>query len=537
MSKNLTRKGLALVSGTALALTSLVGVAAPASAAAGDVTMKPTTGTSFTVFNTDSMKLTTSVNSFLSGVDETLVSYRISNPDQHTLLVDFNLTADESGETIDVTGYKADGSTVSILANGDLGGSSMTGDFVIDFANLEIVAAVINDIGNGSAGPLAEEAYTPTISVLFDETAGNLSGLKTTSAADALARLGYGEGNAIITVEAWLESSSSTVVDAAYASAVQTVTFVDPASVSVISKVERVAGATPVVAQASALTVAVIVNDHFAISAATTGIGSSLDNRVLEEDDRILLTGQSTVTDDGIYIVQANDVNGDPVIASASAVTADLATYTSGIVTASLGDGAGDYPIAGTAGTDLVLGGSTNLSATYNLKNDASEVGVGGSLRFSNGSINLDQVDLTNWEYALTSSVSAQNVATAAVDLLATTEGFNIATANVQELVPAGYLATNKSAFGRLLFRGAVTGNSLSASATYKFTFRHGADLTPFADYSSAAVEVVAFTSTAVEIDATVAGLCKHLDCCLLGWNVSSDRSQRNTCSDLRFKR
>ena len=61
MSKNLTRKGLALVSGTALALTSLVGVAAPASAAAGDVTLAPTTGTSFTVFNTDAMKLTTSV--------------------------------------------------------------------------------------------------------------------------------------------------------------------------------------------------------------------------------------------------------------------------------------------------------------------------------------------------------------------------------------------------------------------------------------------------------------------------------------------
>ena len=57
MSKNLTRKGLALVSGTALALTSLVGVAAPASAAAGDVTMSPTTGTSYTVFNTDAMKL------------------------------------------------------------------------------------------------------------------------------------------------------------------------------------------------------------------------------------------------------------------------------------------------------------------------------------------------------------------------------------------------------------------------------------------------------------------------------------------------
>ena len=76
----------------------------------------------------------------------------------------------------------------------------------------------------------------------------------------------------------------------------------------------------------------------------------------------------------------------------------------------------------------------------------------------------------------------------------------------------------------------------LVASATYKFTFRHGADLTPFADYSSAAVEVVAFTSTAVEIDATVADSANTLIGAYDEW-ISCDRSQWNTCSDLRFKR
>ena len=150
MTKNLTRKGIALASGISLAAFGLV--AQPAVAAAGDVTLSPTTGTSFTVFNTDDMNLTATVSPFLGSTDAAF-SYQISNPDQHDLLIDFNTT--DSSSEIDLVGVKADGSTVAIsniaagtdiAVDGAGDGISLTtvsdksGSIGIDFVAQSIVA-------------------------------------------------------------------------------------------------------------------------------------------------------------------------------------------------------------------------------------------------------------------------------------------------------------------------------------------------------------------------------------------------------------
>jgi protocatechuate 3,4-dioxygenase beta subunit len=397
MYKNLTRKGVALASGISLMAFGLV--AQPAVAAAGDVDLSPTTGTSFTVFNTDDMNLTTSISPFLdSAAADDALSYLISNPDQHDLLIDFNAITDAA--TVDLTGIKADGSTITVLsANLDIAvdlpsgttpalgtGTDKTGDLIIDFAAEGIVSLLITDMDTFYA-----EAQSMTITVIAP-THVSASALLTQTQAIAAraASLGYGGDNASITVQAWLESSSATVVDSAYASDVAAVTFVDPDSVSVISKVERVIG---------------------------TGLYGSFDV----------------------------------------------------------------------------------ISAT----NQSAQAFVGGSLRFSNSTINLDQVDLTKWKYQMDSSVAGDDIAMTAIalgDVLASGVVLNV-------LTPAGYTSTNVSAFGRLLIQAPVAGNSIEEPATYKFVFRHGADSTPFSDYSSAAYQVTQNTqsATAVAIGVKVA--------------------------------
>jgi len=502
MPKNPLRRGAAI-----LAIGSLVSlglVVQPANAAAGDITISPTTGTTYSVFNTDSFGATATLNPFLSGADTSDLRWKIDNADQHTLLVEFNETTDNT-DTLDILGIKADGSTITVEDIADVTAAGKTGTVVIDFAFHNIVSAVIFNFTSTMT-----KAKTPTFSVLFDETAGEFvaGGNPTDATADGYARLGYGKLGASISIQAWLESSSATLVDVSFASAVETITYVDPSSVSIISKVERLGNAVGQTVVNGIAEVDVLLATNIAIDAATTGTGEVLDGVTLVAGDRILLVGQTTSTQDGVYIVQADDGSSNNVTALASAVNGDVAAHTSSITTNTGTTNNGVRAISGTAGTAMALLASTNLFANniYGMPNAAEQVGIGGSLRFSNSTINLDQVDLTKWEYSLTSSVSGDTVSTVAVDLLSNTEGFTIATANMQTLTPAGYSSTNKSLFGRLLFRGAVSGDTIAEAATYKFTFRHGADLTPFADFSSAAYEVSQNTvsATAVEIRATV---------------------------------
>jgi hypothetical protein len=481
------RKGLAFGAGLSLVATGLA--AMPAQAAAGDLTLRPTTGTGFTVFNTDTLSVTVSQNPFLSA-DETDLGYYISNPDQHTLLLDFNIT-ENTNETINITGIRADGSTVAeatTLNITDAAGD--TGDFVVDFANTanNFVAIAITGISDLAT---ASQAYSLEVSVLADEDeTADLSGAKSAATAAGLTRLGFDDGGAKITLQAWLETSAATLVDAAFATASETLEFIDPASVSVISRVERVADAVGSTQVDYAVKAHLSGNQTIGTSSLDAGDNTGLASGTYSAGDLILLTGQTTQTQDGLYLVNADGVAPSRVGTLAGLNGLKIA------VGATSNDDAGNI-LTVTADAD----GATETSAapaneTFTSLNAVGQSYLTGSLRF-NKVVNLDQIDLTKWEYALQSSEVADVVATSAIDLRSSIERLGVATTGTNEdvasmeiVTPAGYLSTNKSAYGKLLFRGAVTGDALAATATYNFQFMHTASATA-PQYKSPSFQVV----------------------------------------------
>jgi hypothetical protein len=343
MSKNLTRKALALATGVALGVTSLT--AAPAFAAAGDVAISPKTGTGFTVFNTDAFNLKTSVSNILpSNIEDGKLAYKISNPDQADLAFDLGAGLLADADTVTLTGYTANGTAVVVSAGltiGDNGADTdlvdvgdKDGAFVVDFAANDITSLVISGI------PAAATAKTTYLSIRAAAAAAGDSTAALTNAENAaLATIGYGDGDVSISAQSWLDTNSDVSdVDASYASTTETIKFIDPSAVSVIAKVERVVG---------------------------TGLEFG---------------------------------NGDDTLALATSMNS--------------------------SGQDFLT----------------------GSLQFS-ATVNLDQVNLAKWKYAVDSSTDADDYSTAAIDQRASGEAWAVATHNFEVLTPAGYSSTNKTAF------------------------------------------------------------------------------------------
>jgi hypothetical protein len=389
MSKNLTRKGLALASGAALILTSLVGFAAPANANSGGVTLSPTTGSTYTVLNTDQINLTATVSPLVpSATADAGLSWRITNADQETLLLRFGFGTATTAVNAVLNGYRANGTVIGIAANGtaiaantavvlNSTAADTNGDVVVDFATLNIESLVVTSFSHQ-----ASDARTLRIKAVPLTTA---EGTTTTANANGLAGLGYGEGNASIAVQSWIEVSSATLVDAATASAQEAVTFVDPASVSAISEIVR---------------------------ARATGVTEG-----------------------------ATD--------SATSVTTHL--------------------------------------------NEAGDKFLTANLRFSRTDINLNQVDLTKWNYGVISSETGDQISVTgnAIVLRPADTAWGVATGDLEVITPVGYSAANYNAYGSLLIRGAVTGDALAANKTYQIVFRHGADTAPFNDFVSPAFTTV----------------------------------------------
>jgi len=244
-----SRKILALAASTVMVSASIVATAIPASAAAGDLTIKPTTGVEYSVFNDDIFALTAVPNEATVSSDASL-AYKISNPDKYSVVVDFENTAINGADTASIMGYKPSGETVNVFSgalafNADdtavaadrSDDTHKTGRILIDFADAGITSAVIS--GMGFTGDL-----TPTFEVFNGDTGTvDSSDNLTSTAYDSLVsadRMGLNDGNASISVQAWLDVDSvPSTVDAAYASEIQAINWYDPANVSIISKVSR----------------------------------------------------------------------------------------------------------------------------------------------------------------------------------------------------------------------------------------------------------------------------------------------------------
>ena len=268
MSKNITRKGIALASGLALGMTGLVSI--PASAAAGDVTLSPTSGTTYGVFTTDSFSLDTSVNSLLAAdVEDGKLAYTITNPEQIGLAIDMGAGGADAG-TVKLTGYTALGAAVVVSAalkvyedtndDGDFTDNVATdidGKFLVDFDYHNITKLVISNIAAGAT----TKADTWTIEAVDTSATGDATVARFVN-TENVTNLAYGDttyGDVAITIQAGLETDANlTTVE--NASAVETITFYQPATVNVIATVERFR-ATGINAAGNGLASALELND------------------------------------------------------------------------------------------------------------------------------------------------------------------------------------------------------------------------------------------------------------------------------------
>jgi len=538
------KTSVAIASAVGLALAGLTSV--PASATVGDVSISPTTGIGTSAFTTDSFKLTTTLS---TQVGSTQLSYRIDNPDQHTLFIDT-----EGSYDADIIGIKADGSYT--VTGGDLGTevSLANTGLVIPFEELGIVSLLVveidgNDKNHELTIQLAENAITVADIV----------------AADALE---YADATApvAITVNAWVETTAGAsvagtvaaaadyaTIDAAFADTT-TVTFIHPDSVSPISKIERFAAVPVANSNVKDKSQLEFVNVHYTgtadVTSAATGTnpmddGDTIDGVGLELTDLVLVTGQTDSTKNGIYQVTAvatastailTDLSGltisvlegtagankvflgtadsaydsgltkgagdngasviariaDPIITATAADTVndpklvsegnDVHNFTDGDVviivdTSTSGAKTAKYTIEPDATAPTPIVEIDDFTGNVSVFNAAAQTELGGSLRFSNPSLNLAQVDLAKWQVEVESSAGAADGFTetdfaGAIDIL----------------TPSGYSKTD--GLGRLTFTIPNGDKALNESATYNLSVEHDGAAT--AEFKSAGYQVVA---------------------------------------------
>ena len=264
MSRNYRSRALALASGVALVASGFV--AAPAVAAAGDVTLAPSTGLNYGSFANESFSLENNVTSLLNS---TTTAYKITTDEEIVEVTLKQNTADTKGVTI--LGFDSLGNAVDLdgidettntsgtaddssnFTDDDTSATDGTGDSDDGLGQVTVAAGKfeIDLAGNGLAGfVILKSSFQDTV-VDSQAASGStqtetliLQPLKTAGTAYA-----YGDGSPEpITVQSWIESEATadyTTVDSNYASPVRTLTWVDPEGVSVIPTIERfVSGGT-----------------------------------------------------------------------------------------------------------------------------------------------------------------------------------------------------------------------------------------------------------------------------------------------------
>jgi hypothetical protein len=257
MSK-LMKRVLAIGSASVLVAAGLSVGAAPAYAA-GEVTIKATTGTSLTVFNTDELSLTTTV--VTAAVSATNLSYAITDPDQGKWYIKVgditSATGTTATSTITVAAKNSLGANVDVerattasvetttaLAAVDQGSvdgfatveSQKFGEIVVDFAVLGATTVYLSGIA--SAGASNVLSISP-----FGGTPANGLAVLTSSAAAPVgntSELDFGDGAASATIQSWIDLNADIDdVEANYASPVYAMDWVDPKATAVIPTIER----------------------------------------------------------------------------------------------------------------------------------------------------------------------------------------------------------------------------------------------------------------------------------------------------------
>ena len=260
MSRNYRSRALALASGVALVASGFV--AAPAVAAAGDVTLAPSTGLNYGSFANESFSLENNVTSLLNS---TTTAYKITTEEE---IVEITLKQGSTNTTgVTILGFDSLGNAVDLDGIDDTTNATNAKDAGSNFIDDDTNAT--DDDGDSDDGlgqvnvasgkfeiDLAGNGLASFIISLssfhntnLDEGAGQTETLIVQPLKTAGTEYAYGDGSPEpITVQSWIESEATadyTTVDSNYASPVRTLTWVDPEGVSVIPTIERfVSGGT-----------------------------------------------------------------------------------------------------------------------------------------------------------------------------------------------------------------------------------------------------------------------------------------------------
>jgi len=222
----------------------LTGVTAlPAQAAAGDVSLAPSTGTNTGAFSTDDFEMDASVLTAVGLSPAALALDVTTDEEQLQITLSSPLGGGISGVT--VRGYGATGALVASAINDDI---TMVGDSTA--ANTSNGVSVLDF--NETSGRFTIDLDTPGIKRLVISSMLNQGG--SNAITQPTTRIGiqaiesddtaydYGDGAPEpVTVQAWLDLDADVSdIETAYASSAATVNFYDPKSVVVIPRVERV---------------------------------------------------------------------------------------------------------------------------------------------------------------------------------------------------------------------------------------------------------------------------------------------------------
>ncbi len=250
MSKKILKRNLAVISGSALAISSFVALPAQAAFTGADIAFSATTGDKLAVFTLDELDVTLDMTALIpnstSGTD--LTNLHLRSEDGPLLAITFaDVTNAEDGATVKAYGLDADGDAVAINggnaitvvdngADADITDNGDTaGSVLIDFAGLGITDLVLYDIAEG----LLDNSVNLTFEVM-DQAAGDGSDYTYTvaeKAADALSE--YGDGSYAVSLRSWLDTDGDDTTIDANRSDVVTMSWFDQAETSAVVKVER----------------------------------------------------------------------------------------------------------------------------------------------------------------------------------------------------------------------------------------------------------------------------------------------------------
>ena len=245
MSKNLTRKGLALGTVAAFAISGLTALALPASAATAGISIAPTTGTGYGVYNTDYLNVDVTIDTDVvtsSSYGKTAVKFDAADSGVVSIKLNDGLASPGAGGT----GATDCAFVLPVKFMTDLGATLVQAT--------QITTSVADSNGDTVGGTCGDaEGATAVFSVDFtrggvEYTSAVIDLIDVTGTSDIKVSVNANDGstatdhkNRTVGIQAFLDADEDEVLEATdkFPSDAASITFYDAANVSVTPRIER----------------------------------------------------------------------------------------------------------------------------------------------------------------------------------------------------------------------------------------------------------------------------------------------------------